>query len=134
TVPLVLNLGPPTTITDPAAPDRPARFGSFVAGLYDRHVLIDADEHHGIQVDLRPIAAHRLLGLPLGELAAQVVDLEQVFGGTGAQLVDELASLRDWPSRFRRLDQALRDRLERDDRHLDAEVEHAYTLIRHSRG
>lgn len=137
TLPLVINLGPRMAIALPDSAQRPVRTGSFVAGLHDGHVLIDAVEHHGIQVDLGPIAATRLLGRPLGELTGQVVDLEHVLGRDADRLIDDLASATDWPSRFRRLDRELTARLtahDGDGHGVDAEVVQAFGLIRSSNG
>jgi hypothetical protein len=80
TLPLVLNLGPTMTIGQPGSGRPPTRAGSFLAGMHDRYVLIDAEEHHGIQVELGPLAAVRLFGRPLGELTSEIVDLDHVLG------------------------------------------------------
>ena len=48
--------------------------GSFAAGPYLRPVVTEHDgEQEGIQVDLEPLAARRLLGLPMSELTERCV-------------------------------------------------------------
>jgi hypothetical protein len=69
---VILNLGPPIAV-DGWGPG-----GSFVAGLHDRaSVTAHAGDQLGIQLDLEPVAAPMLLGLPMGELARRIV------GGAG---------------------------------------------------
>ena len=81
-VPVIIDLDAGWSIADGRRPERPAeRLGSFVAGLTDGPVLV---EHAGsarcLQVDLAPLAARRLLGLPMSELANRSVALEDVLG------------------------------------------------------
>jgi AraC-like DNA-binding protein len=131
TLPLVFSLGPEQTVTGDDVP--PVAVGSFVAGLYDRHVLIDAEEFHGIQVDLTPAAAFRLFGRPLRELTGRTVPLEDVLGRDAPRLTDDLASAPDWQSRFRRLDRALLTWLQVDVSPRP-EVTHALERIAATRG
>lgn len=133
TLPLVISFGPPQTITA-AQPGHPAvTVDSFLAGLHDRHVLIKAEAYHGIQVDLRPVAAYRLLAQPLTELTGQVVGLDVLFGPDAERLIDDLACARDWPTRFRRLDRFLLHRLAVAPLPVP-EVARAWQLIVESRG
>lgn len=132
TLPLVLSFGGPQTITDPQA-GRGVTVGSFLAGIHERHVLIDAEVHHGIQVDLSPLAACRLLGQPLRELTGRVVPLDALLGADARRLLDDLACAPDWPSRFHRLDGFLHGLLRRQ-RALAPEVTRAWERIAMSRG
>jgi AraC-like DNA-binding protein len=99
---VIVNLGPPLRVDGTA-------FGSFVAGLTDVPVLTEhGGEQAGIQLDLTPLGARRLLGVPLRELARSVVALEALLP-TAA-----VARLRDadtWAERFALLDAALLARL-----------------------
>ena len=104
TLPLVISFGPSQEISLPHTRPGPTTVDSFVAGVHDRHVTIDAAEHHGIQIDLRPPAAYRLLGRPLRDLTSEIVPLEDVLGPDARRLVEDLATAPDWPTRFRRLD------------------------------
>ena len=112
-VPLILDLGEGWSIADARRPHTPpARLRSFVAGLTDGPVLV---EHGGaarcLQVDLTPLGARRLLGLPMSELANRSVALEDVLGRDALALVERLADAPDWPARFALVDRALGARL-----------------------
>lgn len=85
----------------------PGTVGSFVAGLGDGSVVIENGEQEGIQLDLTPLGAYRLLGLPMKELTNQVVELEDVRGAAAVELVDRLASTPGWDDRFALLDDEL---------------------------
>ncbi|HEY4096039.1 MAG TPA: helix-turn-helix domain-containing protein [Baekduia sp.] len=102
---VILNLGPPIAVTGWAGT------GSFVAGLHDRAVVTEHQgEQLGIQMDLTPLGAQMLFGLPMGELSRRVVDLDAVLSG---ELTERLADAPDWPARFALLDRVLLARLER---------------------
>lgn len=104
-VPLIVSLGPVIDV------DGESR-GSFVAGLYDRPARTEfVGDQLGIQVDLSPLGARRLLGVPLAELARRTVPLEDLLGPSGDELVEGLAGLSGWEARFELLDLALTRRL-----------------------
>jgi AraC-like DNA-binding protein len=108
-VPLILDLGDGWHIADPRRPDRaPERHGSFVAGLTDGPVEV---AHGGwaccLQIDLTPMGARRVLGVPMHELANRTVDVEDVLGRAGRALVERLADAPDWPERFALVESAL---------------------------
>ncbi|MFO7960570.1 MAG: helix-turn-helix domain-containing protein [Nitriliruptoraceae bacterium] len=130
---LVVSFGPTQTVATLGRPRTRVTVRSFVAGLYETPVLVDAVESHGIQVDLHPVAARRLLGVPARELLGQTVPLDAVFGAEAERLVDDLACAPDWSSRFARLDRALASRLV-DGSDPDDEVTHAWERIRSTRG
>lgn len=133
TLPLVISFGPPQIVTSAQHGRRTVTVDSFLAGLHDRHVLIKAEAYHGIQVDLCPLAAHRLLAEPLKELTGQVVTLDVLFGPDAERLIDDLACARDWPTRFRQLDRFLLHRLALGTPPAP-EVARAWQLIVESRG
>jgi AraC-like DNA-binding protein len=132
-LPLVVSFGPTQTVTPVQRASASVTVGSFVAGLYESPVLVQAGEFHGVQVDLRPVAAARLLGLPVHELTSQTVPLDAVFGDDAERLIDDLACASGWLSRFRRLDQALSDRLAAEP-HVDGEVMYVWERIVACRG
>lgn len=137
TLPLVISLGPSQVIGWDAASPRAVEVTSFVSGIHDRYVMIDAEEHHGIQVELSPVAAIRLLGRPLRELANEVVPLDAVLGRDAARLVDDLATARSWSARFRMLDAAMARRLalgHEQTPELPPELSRAWAVIAASRG
>jgi AraC-like DNA-binding protein len=113
-VTLIISLGPAIAVTmDPADPaSRAQRRTSFVAGLSDVPALTEyVGDQHGIQVDLTPLAARRLLGVPMSEVANRVVDLEDLIGRDGGELVERLVEAPGWEARFALLDQVLGARL-----------------------
>jgi hypothetical protein len=64
--------------------------GSFAAGPYLRPVVTEhAGEQEGIQVDLEPLAARRLLGVPMAELAGRCVCLDELVGKELTEWVGE---------------------------------------------
>ena len=106
---VILCLGEKLEVHDvPQSPvAAPGTIGSFVAGMGDGPVLIENGEQHGFQLDLTPLGAYRLLGLPMNELTNQVVELADVRGPAAAELVDRLASTPSWNERFALLDAEL---------------------------
>ena len=84
------------------------RHRSFAAGVGDGPSVV---EHDGrarcVQVNLTPLGARRLLGVPLAELTNRVVPLEDVLGPDARVLVERLADARDREERFALLDEAL---------------------------
>ncbi|MFE3199486.1 helix-turn-helix domain-containing protein [Embleya sp. NPDC059237] len=95
-----------------AGPATPGTTRSFVAGLHDGPTLVEHDGRQaGIQLDLTPLGAYTLLGLPLAEIADRVVHLDDLPGWDGDALVDRLMSAPDWSTRFTHLDEILLRRL-----------------------
>lgn len=112
---LILDLGRGWRVFDPADPTGPGvPHGSFAAGLDDRAGDV---EHPGearcVQVNLTPIGARALLGVPMHELAGRVVALEELVGAEGPLLVERLEGARNWTQRFALLDRVLARRAER---------------------
>lgn len=100
--PVILMLGPRISIDGDA-------IGSFAAGPYLRPVVTEhAGEQEGIQVDLEPLAARRLLGVPMSELAERCVALDELVG---EELTDRVADALEWPERFALVESVLRRRL-----------------------
>jgi AraC-like DNA-binding protein len=86
------------------------RLTSFAAGLRNRQVTTRHEgRSFGIHVNVSPPAAHRLLGLPLHELAGRQVPLEDVLDEPF--LVERLQEAEKWDERFRLLDDVLVRRL-----------------------
>lgn len=93
-------------LPDPAQP--PASFSTLAGGLHARPALISHDGHqHGIQLGLTPLGSRVLLGLPAGELAGTVVELDTLLGPVTGELVERLRSARTWTDRFLELDSVL---------------------------
>jgi AraC-like DNA-binding protein len=83
---------------------------SFVAGLHERQVTTEHPGRSlGVQINLDPLAARALFGVPLDELADRSVPLAEVLAEP--YLVERLAEMPDWEARFALLDSALAPRL-----------------------
>jgi AraC-like DNA-binding protein len=111
-VPLIVSFGPTIAILDPRGSVEGQPYRSFVAGLYDRFVVTEyAGAQHGVQMNFTPVGAARFLGLPLGELANRVVDLDDVLGPAARRLAEQLAEAPGWVARFALLDRFILERL-----------------------
>jgi AraC-like DNA-binding protein len=64
-----------------------------------------------LQVDLTPVGAHLLFGLPMHELSQRVVTLEDLFGGE-ALFREAVAEAPGWAERFALVDEFLLARLD----------------------
>ena len=98
---LVISFGPKLDVNGRS-------YGSFVAGLHDAPALTEhAGEGHGIQAYLTPLGARRLLGMPMGELTREVVELDDLIGPAAHELAERLATAPDWDTRFDLLERAI---------------------------
>src|SRR5436309_11680931 len=85
------------------------RRSSFVGGLRNDQVTTEHQGHsHGMQVNIVPTSAYRMLGVPMSTLTRRTVPLEDVLGHT---LPVELLAEVDWTERFDLVDAALSKRL-----------------------
>ena len=79
---LVITLDEPLGLAWPGSPV--GKFDTVVGGLHSTAVHIgQSPNRSGIQLALRPAAARALLGLPPGELASMVVELDDILGQPG---------------------------------------------------
>ncbi|MET8199360.1 helix-turn-helix domain-containing protein [Micromonospora taraxaci] len=110
---LILGWGAPLDVTDPRSAERGVtQVDSFVAGTFDGWCttsMLGVGE--GVELLLAPLAARRLLGLPLSELTNRAVEVGQLPGRWLARLRDRLAEAPGWPERFVLLDRVLGARL-----------------------
>jgi AraC-like DNA-binding protein len=122
--PVILMLGPRIMIDgDPV--------GSFAAGPYLRPVVTEhGGEQEGIQIDLEPLAARRLLGVPMSELTGRCVGLEELIG---RHLTEWVADADGWDDRFARVHAALARRL-RDAPDVRPEIRWAVARLMRSGG
>jgi AraC-like DNA-binding protein len=97
----IMSFGPRLRVADSL------EVGSFFAAVGDSWSDTEYfGKQYGLQVTFTPLGASRLLGLPLDELS-EVVELTDVLGRPAARLIEQLADLPDWPSRFALLDAVL---------------------------
>ncbi|MFI5508411.1 helix-turn-helix domain-containing protein [Mycobacterium sp. NPDC051804] len=134
-VPIIIDLDAGWTVAHREhARTGPLRLDSFVAGITDGPVLVG---HGGsarcLQVDLTPLGARRLLGMPMSELANRTVPIDDVFGRFGSELVQRVADAPDWPARFALIDAVIRARLA-DTEPVDAAVAWSMHRITQSNG
>ncbi len=102
-IPLIVSFGPEIDIDG-------STHTSFVAGLHDGFTKTAHDGHQrGIQIDLSPVAAGMVLGVPMHELAHRVVALDDVLA---PGLADRLRDAPSWDARFDLLDALLARRIE----------------------
>ncbi|GIL39900.1 AraC family transcriptional regulator [Roseiterribacter gracilis] len=128
---LLLELGPPVWIEDRAQPDGAfyRHTGGFIAGLDDRPTVTQsAGSQRGVQVDLTPLGAHRLLQVKMATLTCRTVTFDDVAGADGRALIERLANARDWPARFTLLLDWMTPRLLAE-RPVQREVEHAWAKL-----
>lgn len=81
---------------------------AIVAGLHPHPALIAHDGNHfGIALEVTPLGARGLLGLPAGELAGITLEPADLLGPALRCLPERLASLPSWRERFALLDETL---------------------------
>jgi AraC-like DNA-binding protein len=106
---VVIGLGVPTRLgamPDPA--QAPAAFDALASGLTTRTAQIVHDGvQHGVQLELTPLGARSLLGLPAAALGPAVVDLGEFLGPDARELVERMAAAPAWADRFAVLDEVL---------------------------
>ena len=131
-IPLILNLGPPFEVSAPGEPA--ARWGSFVAGLHDGPSIVGSTgPQHCMQINLTPVAASSLFGLPMDELAHRLTDIADVERLPLASLVERLGNTPDWNERFDLLEGFLLRRLH-ELQETPAEIRWAWGQMQESRG
>jgi AraC-like DNA-binding protein len=120
---------------DPNQP--PELYESLIGGLHTAPALIRHDgAQSGIQLQVSPLWARRLFGLPAGELADIDVAGEDLLGPAAATVRARLQEARTWPERFAVVDRALAARLAQAPRRSEppAEIVHAWRRLLRERG
>jgi AraC-like DNA-binding protein len=131
-VPLIVNFGARWKIAESVSGTANVR-DSFVAGIYERSTFVEAEgAAQCVQVDFTPIGAHLFLGVPMHELANQVVDIEDVLG-RDRDLVERLEAAVTWHARFALLDGFIASRLE-DARRPAPEIAWAWRMLEQTHG
>ncbi len=107
---LIVSFGETLRITDAAGGH--GIHGCFVGGLSDAPTYTEHDGvQHGVQIDLTPLGARALLGVPMAQLTNRVVELADVLGRDADELVERLHDAGSWERRFSLLDATLAGRL-----------------------
>ncbi|WP_328773094.1 helix-turn-helix transcriptional regulator [Streptomyces sp. NBC_00286] len=138
---LIFSLDGPVTsglTPEQARGDDAVRNDIVMGGLHQRPAYVIQPEHEaGIQLALHPLAARRLLGLPAGALADQiVVSGTDVLGRRGAELHERLLEQTGWEARFALLTSYLRGQVARSeqDGRVRPEVGEAWAWLARHRG
>jgi len=128
---VILACGRPLTVGWSADRDRSRDFRGMVSGLHDAPAFVfPTAGHAGVQLDLTPLGARALFGVPSAALAAELVGLEHVWGASAAGLLDDLEAASGWDARFDRLEEFLVARL-RTDARIRPELAWAWRRIVH---
>lgn len=110
-VTLAFGFGEPVHLVDAVGLQRIGTFISLVGGMRTTSIVVEhAGGVRGIEVNLTPLAAFRVLGVSMAEIAGQVVGVAEMLGSAGERLAERLAECPDWTQRVRLLDRALLDR------------------------
>jgi AraC-like DNA-binding protein len=110
---LIFTLDDPLVLA--AHPDprqAPGSYRILVGGLHTSPALVTHDgRQSGVQLQLSPLGARALLGMPAGELAGIDVDGPAVLGAFADQIVERMREQPDWAGRFAVIDEMLTARL-----------------------
>ena len=110
TVTLIVSFGHALHITDPRTGGTTRRT-SFAAGLHDHWVFTETMGQEGVQINLTPVGAYTILGVPMNELTNHAVELASILGTGADDLAFQLAELPTWEDRFHLLDHVLANRM-----------------------
>ena len=111
-VPIIINLGPELKVRAPGADAWQTHRQGFIAGLHNTYALTDSGgEQAGVEVNLSPVGARLVLGLPMRDLRGQVVTLEDAFATAGPRLREQLLDAAGWEERFAIVDEFLLARI-----------------------
>ncbi len=111
-IPLILNFGPPYRVLDPFDPAVFAERGSFAGGLSESGAVTESPgSARCVQVNLTPLGARRVLGVPMHELCDRVVPLDDVLGREAGRLEERLAEAPDAGTRLSLVESFLCGRL-----------------------
>jgi AraC-like DNA-binding protein len=108
---MIVTLDQPITV---AMGQSPATYGTLIGGLHATPAFITHDgAQSGIQINLSPLGARALLGLPAGELSAADYEAADILGPLAHELHSRVRAAPDWSSRFGVVDSILLRLLDR---------------------
>jgi AraC-like DNA-binding protein len=107
-VDLIISLGPRFDVLQmPNTTQRPGSFAALVSGMQDAPALVrQGTEVFGIHVFIKPLGVRALLGVESTAIASLVVELSDIWGRAGDDLIERLVAAETWPQRFCILDRA----------------------------
>lgn len=105
----IVSLSDPIDITTmPNPADAPVALHAIASGLAAKPATISHDGNQfGVQLQLSVFGTRTLFGVPASEVAAIVVDLQDLMGSFATELTDRLRAATTWPERFAVLDHVL---------------------------
>lgn len=108
---VIFTLDEPAVIARHVDPGQtPGTYRSIFGGLHTAPALIVHDgAQSGIQLQVSPLAARPLAGMPAGELASLSLRAEDILGSTATQVCEEIDAADSWSARFAVLDRLLGD-------------------------
>ena len=90
------------------ASQTPGRYRAVVSGLQASSALISNNgTQEGVAIELTPVGARAILGVPAGALWNTTVELADVLGPTGDELWDRMQHAQGWAVRFAICDELL---------------------------
>lgn len=99
-LPMIIGFGSPLEVS--GARYRLDKVDAFVAGLDLSAAYTEGSGHQGgVQIDLTPLGAAHILGMPLHPLSRSLVRLDDLLGRDGRELRQRLGEANDWESRLR---------------------------------
>lgn len=111
---LIVDCGDGLKVTSQPGGDPVFHRRGFVAGLGDASALVEHGGFQaGVQVNLSPTFARRLLGLPLSELEGRTVDLEDLSPALG-DMATRVAGMDAWAQRVAEVDRALSEHADQE--------------------
>jgi len=131
---LVITMDEPIGIAWPG--ESAGKYDAGVGGLHSRAVHVGGSpSRSGVQLALTPAGSRALFGLPPGELAWRVVELDEFLGPSAHMLVEQLREAESWDARFDQLERALLRRCSTPPASgVRAEVDWAWRRLRETRG
>jgi AraC-like DNA-binding protein len=126
----IISLDEPVDVVSlPDPTQRPAPMTAFVGGLHAAPALIRHEgRQFGLTINMKPFAVRTLFGLPAGELAWTVVELDALLGAATTELLDRLHDAIGWRERFDVLDGVLARALQ-DTIDPAPEIRHAWSCL-----
>jgi AraC-like DNA-binding protein len=91
-------------------------YWAFIGGMHSRAAeIVHNGNQAGMSINVTPLGARALFGLPAGPLASNVVHLDEVLGSAATELADRLAMAATWDGRFDIIDEVLLRAVSLDD-------------------